>query len=452
MSIHSQLISTATGCTDADGSPAGGFLALWQRLAGAGPWAAPSRPGRKPRIPLTTLLPALVFHVMQDRGTLSEHLFALTQQRLADSCWADRRARLPWAVFADVMARVLRPRATSAEHPDAFWRGWRLLALDGTQFSLTNTPQVRRTRRKARSRRGAAAFAKLGSTVLLELGLHNPIAAAIAREEESEWELASQLLAQVPPDALVLGDRLYGCGAFAARAWAACERVGSHFLFRVRSVAKPVLVERLTDGSRVVGVPVYAGGGSSRVVDGLPLREIRVRVARRGYRAATVRLWTSLLDPETAPAQELGELYARRWEHALYYREVKRQLRKTDVLQSHTPETRAQEIAAIILASAVIAEDRARVADADTPPLRISFARVLRITTAIWVAIDLGRGILSEDQIAEIVDRGRAQLRQSLTPPRRSRSCPRAVRQPVTGWPRLMKNRSIEGPLVFTIV
>lgn len=452
MSIHSQSRSTSTA-TDADGLPAGGFLPLWHRLLGAGPWAAAlARPGRKPRIPLTTLLPALIFHVMQDRGTLSEHLFALTQQHLADSSWADRRARLPWEVFADVMARVLRPRATAAEHPDAFWRGWRLLALDGTQFSLTNTPQVRRTQRKARSRRGAAAFAKLGSTVLLELGLHNPVAAAIAREQESEWELASQLLTHLPGDALLLGDRLYGCGAFAALAWAACERVGSHFLFRVSSVAKPALVERLRDGSRLVGVPVYAGGGSSRVVDVLPLREIRVRVGRPGYRATTVRLWTSLLDPETAPAQELGELYARRWEHELYYREVKRQLRKTDVLQSHTPETGAQEIAALILASAVIAEERAGIADGDTPTLRVSFARVLRVMTAIWVAIDLGRGILTEDQIAEIVDRGRAQLRQSLTPPRRSRSCPRAVRQPVTGWPRLMKNRSIEGPLVFTIV
>jgi hypothetical protein len=163
-------------------------------------------------------------------------------------------------------------------------------------------------------------------------------------------------------------------------------------------------------------------------------------------------LWTSLLDPEAAPARELGELYARRWEHELYYREVKRQLRKTDVLQSHTPETGAQEIAALVLASAVLADERARAATGDVPVLRVSFGRVLRVATAIWVAIDLGAGILSDAQIAEIIDRGYARMRQYITPPRRSRSCPRAVRQPVTGWPRLMKNESIEAPLEFTVV
>ena len=389
---------------------------------------------------------------MQDVGTLSEHLFALTQQRLADSSWADRRARLPWEVFAELMRRMLQPRAIAAQHPDAFWRGWRLVALDGTQFSLTNTPQVAASRRKARSRRGTAAFAKLGTAVLLELGLHNPLAAAIARDQESEWELASRLLAHLPTTALLLGDRLYGCGAFATLALAACQRVGSHFLLRARASVKPGVVERLPDGSRLVVVPVYAGGGSSRIVDWLHVREIRVRVARRGHRGTHVRLWTSLLDPDAAPARELGELYARRWEHELYYREVKRQLRRTDVLHSHTPETGAQEIAALVLASAVLADERVRAATGEVPVLRVSFGRVLRVATAIWVAIDLGSGILSDAQIAEIVERGYARMRQFVTPPRRSRSCPRAVRQPVTGWPRLLKNESIEAPLVFTVV
>jgi hypothetical protein len=86
------------------------------------------------------------------------------------------------------------------------------------------------------------------------------------------------------------------------------------------------------------------------------------------------------------------------------------------------------------------------------PVLRVSFGRVLRIATAIWVSIDLGAGILSEAQIAEIIDRGYARMRHYVTLPQRSRSFPRAVRQPVTGWPRLMKNESIEAPLEFTVV
>jgi hypothetical protein len=44
--------------------------------------------------------------------------------------------------------------------------------------------------RKTKSRRGRGAFAKMATSVLLELGLHNPLAAAIGRQGQSEWALA----------------------------------------------------------------------------------------------------------------------------------------------------------------------------------------------------------------------------------------------------------------------
>jgi hypothetical protein len=102
------------------------------------------------------------------------------------------------------------------------------------QFSLINTPQITTTIAKARTRRGHAAFAKLTTAVLLEVGLHNPLAAVIGRRGQSEWELAGTLLAQLPTGALLLADRLYGVAAFARAALAACQRVGSHFVVRVR--------------------------------------------------------------------------------------------------------------------------------------------------------------------------------------------------------------------------
>src|SRR6266511_4051101 len=210
-----------------------GFLGAWEDVVG--PRGVPSlapRRGRKPRVPLTQLLPALTWHVMQDTGTLAEHLFQLFREPLADSSWSDRRLRLPWEIFADLMRRALRPRASPRQHREAFWRGWRLVALDGTQFSLINTPQILAASTKAQTRRGRAAFAKMTTAVLLELGLHNPLAAAIGRKGESEWAMAQRLLAQLPKRAVLLGDRLYGVAAFAVHALAACERVGSHVLLR----------------------------------------------------------------------------------------------------------------------------------------------------------------------------------------------------------------------------
>jgi hypothetical protein len=447
MSTHSQ--TQDRGPSD----PPTGFLAAWERLLGPrGVPTIPRRRGRKPRVPVTQLLPALTFHVMQDAGTLADHLFQLFREPLADSSWSDRRLRLPWEIFAELMRRALRPRATARQHREAFWRGWRLVALDGTQFSLINTPQITATLEKARTRRGRAAFAKITTAVLLELGLHNPLAAAIGRKGESEWALAQRLLAQLPKGALLLGDRLYGVAAFVVQARAACARVGSHFVLRPSRSVKPRLIKRLADGSRLVRLAVRAPHNPTRIVDWLEVREIRVQVGRTGHRSHELRLWTSLVTPAAAPALELARLYASRWEHELYFREVKRQLRKTALLQSHTVETGAQEIAALVLASAVLATERARAANGQVPVLRIRFGQVLHVVRGMWLFFGPFDDVFTDQQKNRVMRRGYDLMRHSLTAERRSRSCPRAVRQTIQAWPRLLQTQSVEGPLHFKLV
>lgn len=433
--------------------PPSGFLTAWARLVGArGVPAMPRRRGRKPRVPLTQLLPALTFHVMQGAGTLAEHFSDLFDDTLADSSWADRRARLPWDIFAELMRRTLRPQATR-RHRDAFWRGWRVVALDGTQFSLTNTPQITTTVKKARTRRGRAAFAKMWTAVLLEVGLHNPLAAAVGRHGESEWALAQRLLAQLPRRAVLLGDRLYGVAAFVVHARAACARVGSHFLLRASRSTKPRVIKRLPDGTRLVRIALRARNSPTRILEWLEVREIRVRVGRKGQRPHELRLWTSLVDARTAPAIELAQLYAQRWEHELYFREVKRQVRKTDRLQSHTIDTAAQEIAALVLVSALLAAERLRAAGGQLPVLRVSFAKILELCVKpMWLWLDLGHGVLTDQQLTQIMKRGYQRMRRYVTPPRRARSCPRAVRQPIQAWPRLLQTQPLQGAMHFQLV
>lgn len=453
MQNHSQFRRTRSGCQRAGAPQVSGFLAAWQELLGG--TFTPTlgkRRGRKPRVPLTELLPALSFHFLNGAGTLAEHFFQLFETPLADSSWAERRARLPWSVFAELLRRALRPRATRRRQPDAFWRGGRRLALDATQFSLTNTPQVLGAMRKAQSRRGRAAFAKLTVDMLLEVGLHHPLAAALGRQGQSEWELARGLLGQLPKGALWLADRLHGCAAFAAEALTVGTRVGSHFLIRARRNIKATVPRRCKDGRRWVRLPVREPGNPNHLLRGIEVREIRVRVGRPGYRHQALRLWTRLLDGRSAPARELAALDAQRWEHELYYRELKRQLRRSEVLQSHTPETAAQEIAALVLCSALVAAERARAAAGQVPVLRVSFVKVLERLRPLWLTLALAEDLLTERQKDQLVRRFYEQMGRCVTAPRRSRTCPRAVRQPVSGWPRLLHNQSIEGPLHFQLL
>ena len=82
-----------------------------------------------------------------------------------------------------------------------------MCGVDGSLFSVTNTPQNKKQMRKARSRRGRAAFPKVGVAVMVELGLHNPLAAALGAQGESEMVLAQQVLSAQPEKSLLINDR-----------------------------------------------------------------------------------------------------------------------------------------------------------------------------------------------------------------------------------------------------
>src|SRR5262245_206657 len=97
--------SVMTSASDASG----GFLNAWADLVPEWMPTLPRRRGRKPRVPLDRILQALTFHVAKGAGTLAEHFWELFEEPLSNSAWGDRRRRLPWEVFADLMRRALRP-------------------------------------------------------------------------------------------------------------------------------------------------------------------------------------------------------------------------------------------------------------------------------------------------------------------------------------------------------
>lgn len=410
-----------------------------------------SKRGRPAELPLPDLLAGLLFHFLCGAGTAAEHVCQLLGRSWSDSAIAERRSVLPWTLWERWLRDALRSRAHRRRHPQAFYRGWRLVAVDGTQFSVSNTPQILSQLGKAASRRAQAAFAKITTCVLLEVGLHNPLAAAIGHAGQSEWQLSVQLLAQLAKGCLLLADRLYGCAAFAAQALDRCQQVGSHFLIRARSQIKGTVKRRLRDGSRLVELPVR-DPKTRRILRTIVVREIWATVQRQGWRTQPLRLWTSLLDPKLAPAAELVELYGQRWEQELYFRQLKLQLRRTALLQSHTVTTAAQEIALLVLATALVAQERTRAAAGLAPVLQVSFAKVLELLRPLWLVLAIAGDLLSEQQQRALTERFYEYMLQSLIQEREPRSCPRKVRQPVGKWPRLLETASCQGPLIFSIL
>ena len=81
------------------------------------------------------------------------------------------------------------------------------------------------------------------------------------------------------------------------------------------------------------------------------------------------------------------------------------ELRKTDVLQSHTVETAAQGVAALVLVSALLAAERARAAAGHVPVLRVSFRKVLELVKPMWLTVQLGEGLLTDRQKDQMLKR-----------------------------------------------
>lgn len=399
------------------------------------------------------LLIGILFHyTLSLAGTLGEHMAILFEITMAESTLSGRRQALPFEVFQQLLQRVLRPIEKMPCQEQACYRRWRLTAIDGVGFSLPNNQSIKGSCRKGGNQHGPVAFAKLNCAVLLELVMHNPLAAALGRQGESEWKLAQRVAQQVPPGSLVLGDRLYGCAAFGARLLELFKECDSHFLLRAKEGAKAQPLKNFKDGSQLVEGEALEPGDTHRVAAKVKMREIRATLKRRGFRTVRIRLWTSLLDPQEAPAQELLSLYAKRWEHELYFRELKSSLGINDLLRSQTLDTAAQEVAAMIIGSSLVAHERAKLKTGQVLQHRISLLKTWQTLEPLWLTLLLGADLLTEEQKQELCDRFYRLAGRRCMAKKRCRSCPRVMRQPDQQFPRKKNQKSSMAPLTIRLI
>jgi hypothetical protein len=401
--------------------------------------------GAPPTLVLADLIRLCVYHEIAPCGARSTHAADATGVVISDSAISQRLQGLDPQLFQTVLDQMLRPLAQPRHHPQAFYKHWRLVGIDGAQFSVPNGPGVTAAWPKARSRRGHAAFSKLGMSSLCELGLHNPIAAVIGHAGESEMALAHALFARLPAGVLLLGDRYYGTGRCISELLALCPQREAPFLFRVRANLQRRMVKTFSDGSALVEVALADG----RV---LPLREIEGRVRGRSGAMVRVRLWTSLVDARAHPASRLLKLYRERWEQEMAIGELKQTLHGGALLRSQKARTAWHEVAALLVAQALVARLRVQVAgDAGAEVLRVSFQKTLESARVLCVVLAEAADLLSAAQLRQLSERLMDRVARQLSGRRRARSCPRAVRQPVSPWPRKQNPSNSYGEFKYEV-
>lgn len=293
------------------------------------------------------------------------------------------RKRLGEAPMRALFERVARPMATRGTH-GAWYGQWRVMAIDGVVLDVPDTPENLNHFGKHGSGPAQSPFPQVRVVGLGECGTHAVVGAAIGDTGTLERELFTRVLPDVESDMLILADR----GFFSYDLWAQTLHTGAALVWRLKSTIDVPVLETLPDGSYrsellPKNVKADLKRGKRRTTPpgaAIPIRVIDYMMTNRAS-GEVIRLVTSIMDHEIAPASELAALYHQRWEFELLLDEIEtHQIGGSRVLRSKLPTLVKQEIWALLLTHYTIRHFMRQAADdLAIDPNQLSFTRSLNI-------------------------------------------------------------------------
>jgi hypothetical protein len=342
------------------------------------------------------------------------------------STFCEARQRLgvaPMRHLADAVVRLLgRPETTGA-----FYRGLRLMALDGFTADLPDTPRNDRAFGRPGGHRAPGAFPQARVLALCETGSHVLWRWLIKPYHRGEVTMAHRLLRDLKPDMLLLWDRNF----LSSQTVAEVRAQRAHLLARIKAnlIFTPIRV--LGDGSYLAQ---FYRSAADRRADrgGILVRIIEYTFDDPGRPGSGEphRLLTTLRDDHRDPAETLILLYHERWEEEITIDELKTHQRERPVLRSQTPAGVVQELYGLLLGHYVVRVlMHEAAASVGIDPQRVSFTgalKILRCRLPECPASRRGRSRWYHNLVAEIAE--------EVLPERRDRINPRVIKRKMSNW------------------
>jgi Transposase DDE domain len=289
------------------------------------------------------------------------------------------RRRLPDSVLPRLV-RESADRHETHQSPDWLFHGRRVVIVDGSTASMPDTPANQRAFPQHSNQKRGCGFPIARIVVLLSLATGSVLDAAIGaskRKLTGEHALFRSIHGRLKRGDIVLADAYYS----------SFDEVMALVQMGVDVVMRQT-ANRSTDFSR--GTKLGREDHliewhrhrnrwkwmSREIFAALPrvllMRELRVRVAKRGFRTKEFVVVTTLVDAGEYPREELAGLYRARWHAKLDIRSIKQTMRM-DVLRCKTPDLVRKEIWAHLLVYNLIRGAMAEAARRhDLMPRRIS--------------------------------------------------------------------------------
>lgn len=357
-------------------------------------------------------------------------LFTLQGQGRVDegtSAYCQARKRLP----LDTLQRLRVAAAAAAEKTAQLWHGLRVKLIDGTTTSLPDTPKNQRAYPQPGGQKPGCGFPLLKLVAVFSLATGALLDYAKGNKHQHELRLLERLLDQFKSGDLAVADR--GFSSYVLLALLGWRRVACLFRLHQGRWADLRQGKRLGKNDRLVcwckprQKPRWLPQSVwKKIPQQLTLRLLRFKLSRRGFRPESVTLVTTLLDAQQYPAQDLAQLYARRWHIELWFDDIKTSMGMS-VLRCKSPQMVHKELEMFVIAYNLI---RCLMAQAgalhEVPPDRLSFKGTVDSVRQFSMAIAQARSKKKQQQLlARVLE----VIARDQVPDRPGRREPRAVKR-----------------------
>ena len=362
------------------------------------------------------------------------------------SAYCQARQRLPLPLLESALAGAARSaeRVTDTGNPGL--QGRAVKVIDGTTLTLADTAANQRHYPQMANQQPGCGFPLLRLVVLFSLRSGAILARHTGNKHVDERQGLQACHAALTAGDILLGDRRYG--NFVVAVWAVGR--GIDLIARVPTGSRHVDFRR---GRRfgpadrlVVWHKLYTPAAGftpaqwAATPDVLPVRLIRTRVVRAGFRTRQITLVTTLLDPIAYPAEEILRTYLHRWTLELCLDDLKTTL-GMQALRCRTPSMVQKELLAFLIAYNLLRWIMAQAARQEEADLRrISFKGTVDALRHFQIAMTQ---TCTRKQRQALWRELLRIIATDLVPYRPDRREPRAVKHRIK-YPHLTRSRHIQ--------
>jgi hypothetical protein len=355
------------------------------------------------------------------------------------------RKRLPLTVLAVLLRRLCDALVPAMEA--GRWHGHRTWTLDGSSFSMSDTPELQDHFGQPSSQTKGCGFPTAHMLALFHAGTGLLLHVLASPLRTHDMKYAATMHPDMEPGDILLADR--GFASYAHLALLFLRNM--HGVFRMhqkqivsfhvgrkhttqrkprKGLPRSRYVQRLGHWDQIVTYskptnrPSWMDKDAYKALpETLMVRELRYVTPQRGYRTRVITLVTTLLDGDSYPADDLAELYLSRWQVEVNFRHLKTTM-GMEVIHCKTVEGVTKELymfaIAYNLVRLVMLEASRR---QDVPLERISFIDALR-----WL-----RNAHADSELPALV----------INPVRPDRIEPRVLKRRQKEYARMTKPRNV---------